>query len=60
MAFNDTFVVVGGSEHPKSVYIYHYRKDSWTELEAVLGIGREEVTAMAVKRSMFPKCEFMK
>ena len=56
VAFNDTFVVVGGSEHPKSVYMYHYGNDSWTELGADLGIGRQEVTAMAVKRSMFPKC----
>ena len=56
MAFNDTFVVVGGSEHPKSVYMYHNKNDSWTKLEAELGIGGQEVTAMAVKRSMFPKC----
>ena len=56
MAFNDTFVVVGGSEHPKSAYMFHHENDSWTELEARLGTGRQEVTAMAVKRSMFPEC----
>ena len=56
--YNSTFLLVGGSSQPtsSSVYMYQYKSDSWTELEAKLRAGREEVTAMAVKRSMFPEC----
>ena len=63
--YEDGFLLVGGrvpysAVKLRTVYKYNPRSDTWTELEGKLSTARNDVTAMIVKRSIFPECQSKK
>ena len=63
--YKEGFLLVGGRvpQSPiklRTVYEYNPRADTWTELEGKLSTARNDVTAMIVKRNIFPECQGQK
>ena len=59
--YGDSFVLVGGKINPDNVesdavLLYKPTDDSWDVMEGALKTPKSFVTAINVRRNMFPKC----
>ena len=59
--YQDTFILVGGwwdtssATYFNTMYMYQPEAGSWEQVGDI-GIGRDDVIATTVKRSIFPEC----